>query len=348
MYQTMRKSFYWPGLAKEAYEVAKRCAECAQEQLASQPVRTLLKLFPAAGPLEFVAIDILGPLPKTSQGHQYLLVISDRFTKLVGTIPLCRITSLIVAQSFSSGWVYIYGPPRVLLSDNGTQFTSKFFKEICDTMSIKQVFTSAYHPQTNGQVERFNRTILAQLRAFVGEDQSTWDLFSPAVTYAYNTQVHSSTGFSPFDLVLSRTPPPSGLILPDPIPGCFFSDLSREPDFQTARQVRLAFSARIRADIDTAALNICKAGTRYKSNQDAHARALDPELLVGKFVFVRREVRRNKLEPRGMGPYLVVEADDKLVVLRGPHGPLKVSLNRIAQPIDYDRRVAPAGSTDLN
>jgi transposase InsO family protein len=348
MYQTMRKTFYWPGLSKEAYEVVKRCTECIQEQLASRPVRTQLKLFPSSGPLEFVAIDILGPLPKTNQGHQYLLVISDRFTKLVRTIPLRRITSLMVAQSFSSGWVYIYGPPQVLLSDNGTQFNSRFFKDICGAMGIKQVFTSAYHPQTNGQVERFNRTILAQLRAFVGEDQSTWDLFSPAVTYAYNTQVHSSTGFSPFDLVLSRPPPPSGLILPDPIPGCLLSETSREPDFGIAQQGRLAFATRLRADVNTARLNIAKASARYKANQDTHARTLNPELLVGKLVFVRREVRRNKLEPRGAGPYLVIEADDKLVVLRGPHGPLKVSLNRVAQPIDYDRRISTVGSSNRN
>jgi hypothetical protein len=82
-------------------------------------------------------------------------------------------------------------------------------------MGVQHIFTSAYHPQANGQVERFNRTILARLRALAGEEQGTWDLYSTAITYAYNTQVHASTGYAPFDLILSRPPPPAELRFSD-------------------------------------------------------------------------------------------------------------------------------------
>ena len=126
-----------------------------------------VSLFPAHEPLEFLAIDILGPLPKTPRGNQFILVVCDRFTKLVRTIPLRTITSLAVAQAFCYHWVFVYGMPKTLLSDNGTQFSSKFFQACCIELGIKQVFTTAYHPQCNGQVERFNRTILSQLRAYV-------------------------------------------------------------------------------------------------------------------------------------------------------------------------------------
>jgi hypothetical protein len=71
---------------------------------------------------------------------------------------------------------------------------------------VKQTFTTAYHPQTNGQVERHNRTILSQLRIYIGDHQDDWDLFNGDLTYAYNTQVHSSTGHAPFQLILSRPP----------------------------------------------------------------------------------------------------------------------------------------------
>jgi transposase InsO family protein len=119
--------------------------------------------------LDYVAIDILGPLPRTRKGNQYLLVIADRFSKLVRTVLLSRITAAIVAWAFMEQWVYLYGPPRQLLSDNGRQFTSAFFKTCCQAMGVLPIFISASHPQANGQVELLNRTILARLRALAGE-----------------------------------------------------------------------------------------------------------------------------------------------------------------------------------
>ena len=93
-----------------------------------------------------------------------------------------------------------------LLSDNGTQFTARFFQNICRILGIRNVFTTTYHPQANGQVERFNRTLTSALRKYVGEHPKDWDLFSDAMTFAYNTQVHRTTNIAPFELVLARAP----------------------------------------------------------------------------------------------------------------------------------------------
>ena len=78
---------------------------------------------------------------------------------------------------------------------------------MCELLEISNIFTSTYHPQTNGQVERYNRKILAMLRNYVNEHQNDWDEFASVLTYAYNNDVHRSTGTIPFDLVLSRPPP---------------------------------------------------------------------------------------------------------------------------------------------
>jgi hypothetical protein len=90
-----------------------------------------MNLFPANEPLEFVAIDILGPLTKTVHGNRFLLVISDRFFKLTRTIPMRTTTALAVAKAFCTHWGFAYGPPKFLLSDSGTQFKAKFFIEVC-------------------------------------------------------------------------------------------------------------------------------------------------------------------------------------------------------------------------
>ena len=101
-----------------------------------------------------------------------------------------------------------YGAPIWLLSDNGKKFIAKLFRETCRILGVKNLYTRTYHPQTNGQVERLNRTILASLRHYVAEHPKDWDLFSDALTYAYNTQAHESTSVAPFESVLSRTPAP--------------------------------------------------------------------------------------------------------------------------------------------
>jgi transposase InsO family protein len=211
MFKTFRKEFYWPTMVADVYDHVKLCHECTKENPTLRKRSKEITLFPSEQPLDFVAIDILGPLTKTIKGHQYILVIADRFSKLVRTMPLTTITTFTVASALYHHWVFVYGAPRLLLSDNGTQFNSKFFQACCQILGIHQKFTTAYHPQCNGQVERFNRTILSQLRKYIGEHQNDWDLFNGALTYAYNTQVHTPTGCTPFELILSR--PPSTLIL---------------------------------------------------------------------------------------------------------------------------------------
>ena len=150
-----------------------------------------MNLFTPNAPLEFVAIDILGGLISTKRGNRYILVISDRYSKLVRTVPLKKITAAHIVQAFVHHWIFVYGPPVKFLSDIGTQFTARFFQNICRILRIRIVFTTTYHLQANGQVERYNRTLTSALRKYDGEHPKDSDLFSDAVTFAYNTQVHN-------------------------------------------------------------------------------------------------------------------------------------------------------------
>ena len=97
-------------------------------------------------------------------------------------------------------------PPVSLLTEIGLQFTAKFFQTACVELGIAKGFTTAYHPQTNGQVERYKRTILAALRAYVANRQDDWDDYTAAVTFTCNFRVNRSLGMPPFELTLSRPP----------------------------------------------------------------------------------------------------------------------------------------------
>ena len=145
-----------------------------------------MKLFPANAPLESVCLDILGELSKNLRRYRYLLVITDRLTKLVRTVPLKGISASAMARAFVNHWVFTYGPPLDLISDNGRQFTSKFFLDICRIICVHKSFTTTYHPQTNGQVEWFNRKILSALRADIKYHPIDLDLYSDAIMFEYN------------------------------------------------------------------------------------------------------------------------------------------------------------------
>ena len=158
-------------------------------------------------------MDILGPPTKTNKGNQFLLFVADRFTKLTKVIPLRRIDAYTVAIAFVEHWIFNYGPPKSLISENGKQFAAKFFQAVCTLLVLSNIFTPTYQPQTKGKVERYNRTIFAMLRNYVNAHQDDWDRYATALTYEYNNHVHQSTGTTPLSVpimasvVLSQSPP---------------------------------------------------------------------------------------------------------------------------------------------
>ena len=210
MYFALRREYYWPHLAADVAATVRGCRTCPMNRVKLRTHLNRLRLFPATQPLESLAIDILGPLPKTKAGKQFLLAITDRFAKLKQVVALWAVTAYTVAVAFCESWVFKYGVPRSPLSDNGAQFNAKFFHSTCRVVGITNLYTSAYHPQTNGQVERYNQTISSMLRNYVGEHQEDWDVYVGPITY--NSHVHCTKRRTHLELVLSRPPPEFSLL----------------------------------------------------------------------------------------------------------------------------------------
>ena len=214
------------------------------------------------------------------------------------------ITALNVAKEFVQHWICAYGPPKYLLSDNGSQFTSKLFAFVCAQFGIKNLFTAAYHPQTNGQTERFNRTILAGIRSFCQDNLRTWSQYVGPLTYAYNTQVHSSTGVSPFDLVVSR-----------PIKSAAIRDELGHEDIPRARDKVEQFRRAVKALADGAGEKMAAAQARYKRDHDKRVRPIE-QAKTGDWVYITREQpskteaddkrHKTKLYSKAEGPFEVI------------------------------------------
>jgi len=117
-------------------------------------------LFPATEPFAALAIDLLGPLPRTLEEYKCILVICDRFTKVTRAVPLRDITALDVLSAFFDTWVAGCGIPDSILSDNGPQFAAVLWQGVLKTLGIDTNYATPYHTQTHGQVERFSKTLL--------------------------------------------------------------------------------------------------------------------------------------------------------------------------------------------
>jgi len=207
MYYTMRKAYYWPSMVTDIHNTITKCTTCAQNRLALRRHTTPLTLFPATEPLTELSVDIFEPIPASKKGNRFIFVITDRFAKLTKCVASWRITATSVASAIINAWVSAYGPPDRILSDQGPQSMSNFFIAVMKVLGIETVRTTAYHPQTNGQVERYHRTTATQLRHYVADDPSRWDELLPVITMAYNSHPHRSTGIAPFELVISRRIP---------------------------------------------------------------------------------------------------------------------------------------------
>ena len=125
-----------------------------------------LKLFPATYPLEDIAMDFIGPLPRTKNGKRYILVMADRYSKLSRAVAMKETEAPHVAAAFLNNWVFPYGIPKSLLTDNAPNFIAAFLNFVCTIIVVKRVPITAYHAQSNGQTERYNQTLERRLRHY--------------------------------------------------------------------------------------------------------------------------------------------------------------------------------------
>ena len=308
MYANMRRLFYWPHMAADVFATVQHCPSCARERIKQRKRQHPLILFPAEGPLEDVAVDLVGPFPATKKGYKMILVISDRFSKLTQVVPLRNTEAYDCALAFVEHWVYKYGSPLRVVSDNGPQFVARFFQAVCRILGVQTTSSTSYHPQTNGQVERYNRSLLAMLRHFVGEHQDDWDVYAGAVTHAYNLSVHRSTGTTPFDLVLSRPPPP------------FVVQFStRNKRSAKSKQLSKDFATRLHDTLAKAKGNLEAAQARYKSDFDKRIKHKLPTIETGDWVWldpVQRSTATNKLTPAADKRYRVLSSGRGTIVIK--------------------------------
>jgi transposase InsO family protein len=151
-----------------------------------------------------IAIDIVGPSPLTQNGNKYLLTFQDTFTKYPDAVAIPDQQASTIAKAFVNNIICRFGSPESITTDLGSNFTSEIFSEICKLLHIKEIHTTAYHPQANGVVERSYQTLMNYLSHFVNKRHDNWDEFVNLALMAYRATPHSVTGYSPYYLMHGR------------------------------------------------------------------------------------------------------------------------------------------------
>ena len=199
----LRERFYWPGMQTEAMQHVQQCTRCLRRKTPSHVAP--LQPIHVTQPLELVHMDYLSLEP--SKGNiENVLVITDHFTRYALAYPSKTQTAQATARILWDNFICHYGFPEKFISDQGRNFESDLIKELCKIAGVKKLHTTPYHPQGNGQCERFNSTLCNMLGTLSEEEKSDWKSYLGCMTHAYNCTKHASTTYSPYYLMFGRHP----------------------------------------------------------------------------------------------------------------------------------------------
>ena len=320
----IQERYWWPGLVEEVQKFTSSCEPCQREK----KLKKATDIYPmvASRPFQIIGIDHVGPLHKTKKGNQYIIVAQDYFTKWPIAQPT-QTTNTDEALDFVQNHIItIYGTPEQIITDRGTAFTSAHWQRTMKKWRINHTPTTAANPQANGQVERFNQTLIRMIRKKLGVKKNKWDNLLQWVLMDYRATIQATTEHTPASLLY-------GYRMRLPIEGRFpipIEELEGEP-VDRVKQLEELQHERIKA----AAL-IEKKQQRVKEKYEAGKEPATP-FKVGDLVLLYAPAHKRKLDQDGDGPFKIREVRPKrqyVIEHRGGGVYRKVSGRRLVPFID--------------
>ena len=200
-----RQRFYWPFVRADITHYVTKVCHCLKQRKPATHVSAPLQPTISTAPFQLVSMDCVH-LEPSSGGYQYILVIMDHYNRFAQAYAIRDKSAKTAADKLYNDFIMRFGFPETIHHDQGGEFENKLFYNLEKLSGIRHLRTTPYHPQGNGQVEMFNRTLLSMLRALPEKQKSRWRDHLNKVVHAYNCTRHDSTGFSPFYLMFGRAP----------------------------------------------------------------------------------------------------------------------------------------------
>src|SRR5436190_6444581 len=295
-YDKISTRFWWKGMYRDIAEYVKRCNSC--QRRGNKGGKGYLNPIKVGKPFERIGIDFVGPLDRTEKGNRYILVVTDYLTKWLEAKAMKEATAENVIRFIYKKIICRHGCPKVILSDRGTHFRNKLVDGLCKKFEIKHKLSSPYHPQTNGLVERFNRTLCESL-AKVSEKEDEWDIHIESVLFAYRKTKHRTTKVTPFFMVYGRE-----AVLP-------IDDTERGENFEKEAIIERTYNLINLTDKQMEALrNIERSQEQQKGRHDKKIKE-ETKLEIGDKVLLKDAAKEKqwtgKLSSKWKGPYYIHE-----------------------------------------
>jgi hypothetical protein len=299
MYQDLKQKYWWYGLKRDVAAHGAMCDVCQRVKAEHQrPAGLLHPLKIPEWKWEEIGMDFIVGLPCTPAGYDSIWVIVDRLTKVAHFIPVrTNYTGAKLAELYMTRIVCLHGVPKKIVSDRGSQFTSRFWKKLHECMYTQLNFSLAYHPQTDGQTKRTNQILEDMLRACALKHGASWDKSLPCAEFSYNNSYQSSLKMSPFEALYGRKCRTS-----------LYWDRTRERQFFGPELIQ-----EVEEQVRIIRENLRVTQTRQKSYADNRRRLL--EFKEGDHVYLKvspiRGMRifkvKGKLPPRFIGSFLILK-----------------------------------------
>ncbi|KAK8941019.1 hypothetical protein KSP39_PZI010072 [Platanthera zijinensis] len=299
MYRDMKKLFWWPGLKRDVARYVAKCNTCALVKAECQKPGGFLKSLPIPEwKFDDISMDFVHGLPRSQRGHDSIWVIVDRLTKVAHFLPNRRDDSVeTLAKLYVEQVVRLHGVPRSIVSDRDGRFTSNDWRLVHQMLGTKLAFSTAFHPQTDGQTERTNRTMEDMLRMCALDFGKKWEDYIFLVEFAYNNSYQASIGMAPFEALYGRK-----CRTPLAWAEAGESKLNGKKEVEEATSLIRSIRKRLLIAQDRQA--------KYYN-----AKHRNVEFAVGDWVYLKikpfkgvsRIRRLKKLSPRYLGPFEVVE-----------------------------------------
>ena len=296
-YHKIINHFYWPGLKSDVSKYCKTCHTC---QMVGKPNQTIpkaqLQPIPAFDePFSRILIDCVGPLPRTKSGNEYFLTIMCTSTRFPEAIPLRNIKTKSIVKALIKFFTFV-GLPKSVQSDQGSNFMSGIFQQVMHELGIKQYRSSAYHPESQGALERFHQTLKNMIRSYCFDTEKDWDEGIHLLLFAVRESVQESLGFSPFELVFGHS-------VRGPLKLLKETFLSNDETPLNLLQYVSDFRNRLSRACEVARSNLKKSQGKMKARYDNHV--IDRKFKPGDKVLALLPIPGRPLQARYFGPYTI-------------------------------------------
>ncbi|KAL1512451.1 hypothetical protein ABEB36_002041 [Hypothenemus hampei] len=295
------EKFFWPSMNKDLSVWTQACIQCQKAKIHRHTKTPLVTIPTPKSRFNCVHLDIIGPLPPCRTAR-YCVTLIDRYSHWPEVIPVSDIKTDTIVMAIFTHWIARFGSPETIITDRGSQFESFLFTSFYKMFGIKRVRTTAYHPQSNGKIERFHRTLKT---AIVAHENQDWLLSLPMVLLGLRTALRENARYSAAEIVYGE-----GLRLPAEM-------FTPQTDFPPLE----VFMQHLQDNLKQMQPTIIKWNSKEKP-------FVHPELAKATHVFLREDMVRKPLSPAYTGPYEVVSRTNKTIDIRINGKTITVSLDR--------------------